>query len=391
MGATRTAISTIALAALVAACGNGQIGSAQLAPCQTQPPAPECDDECTADEDCATGFYCGGDGTCTADCTVGGGQCGSGQECDDEGRCIDDGTGPDAADCPGVGVQLSPLIPTVWLLIDQSGSMNDSFGGGTRWQAVTEALVDPTNGVVKQLEDRVIFGASLYTSNGGNAGGVCPILTERAPALLNYAQIDDLMRTNSPAGDTPTSESIDAIAGVFPLPDPERPAPRIIVLATDGNPDNCVDPDAHDLGSQMMSEASVQAAYAGGVLTYVLSVGDGVAQTHLQRLANAGVGEPLDTGTEPYYVATSPAQLVDAFDEIIRGARSCTFALDGSVDLAEACSGTVLLNGTPLECGVDWQLTDETTLELLGAACDTFKHQDNVILSAEFPCGVVVL
>ena len=391
MVSMRAIICLASSAGLLWACGSGDIGNGQPGPCDVQPPAPECSTVCENDIDCDPGFYCGPGGTCTADCSQGGNECPSGQECDSNGRCVDIGVGPDAEDCPGIALSLEPLTPTVWLLIDQSGSMNDPFAGTNRWTAVTDALVDPVSGVVKQLEDRVIFGASLYTSNGGNAGGTCPILQESLPQLDAYASIDNLMRENGPAGDTPTSESIDALVGAFPLPDPERPAPRVILLATDGNPDNCVDSDAHDLGSQMMSESSTQAAFSEGINTYVLSVGDAVAQTHLQKLANAGVGQPLDTGTAPYYVANNPTELIDAINDIIRGVRSCELALDGAVDTSDPCSGTVTLNGMVLQCGTDWRLIDESTIELLGAACDTFLNEDEVNLAAEFPCGVVVL
>jgi hypothetical protein len=381
-------VSFAALAA-AAACGDGDIGNGQPGPCDVNPPAPECSVDCAGDLDCPAGFYCGPGGTCTADCTQGGSECPAGRSCDPNGRCIPDDTdgGPG---CPGVAVNLAPETPTIWLLVDQSGSMDQNFMGVTRWQAVTDALVDPVDGAVAQLADRVIFGASLYTSNGGNAGGVCPILQTDPPALDNYPDIDALMRGNGPQGDTPTAESVAAVAGMFPLPNPEAPGPRAILLATDGNPDNCVDPDAHDLGSQMMSEQAVAGAYAMGLLTYVLSVGDDVALAHLQRLANVGTGQPIDTGTAPYYVANNPAELVAAINDIIRGLRTCIFTLDGSVDPNDACSGTVELNGMPLTCGTDWQLVDPNTIELLGAACDTFLNTDDVTLTAEFPCGVVI-
>ena len=61
-------------------------------------------------------------------------------------------------------------------------------------QAMVSALVDPTAGVVAQLQSEVIFGASLYTSAGGNAGGTCPVLTTVNPAMDNYTAIDGLMR-----------------------------------------------------------------------------------------------------------------------------------------------------------------------------------------------------
>ncbi len=346
---------------------------------------------CALDGDCDPGFYCGPDGTCTADCTPGGNQCGDGQECGSDGRCIEAGPGPDAEACPSIAVAVDPLIPTVWLVIDQSGSMTQNFNGVDRWDAVRDALVNPTTGVVTRLQDKVKFGASLYTSNGGNAGGTCPILSESMPSMANYADIDNLLRTNGPQGDTPTSESIVAVTAAFPPADPANPAPRIIVLATDGDPDNCVDANAHNAASQAMSETAVASAYTAGIETFVLSVGDDVSATHLQRVADIGIGETPGSGAGTPYVANDPTELSAAFEDIIRGARTCEFTLDKPVDVSNQCSGTVSLNGTVLECGTDWHLTNDTTLELLGGACDTFLTEDSVQLDAEFPCGVVIL
>lgn len=331
---------------------------------------------------------------CTGD--IGGGPQ---AECpDDDPSCVaqaqpdaGSGNGADAEDCPAVQLTVTPLLPTVQLVIDQSGSMGADFNGVTRWEAVKNALVDPVNGLVSRLQSRVIFGASLYSSIGGSAGGTCPLLEEASPRLDNQANIASLLAANQPRSDTPTAEALRAVKLAFPPVDPANPGPRIIVLATDGNPDNCADPNAHDLGSQQMSESEVQAAHAAGIETYVLSVGDQVAVPHLQKMANAGVGESMATGTAPYYVANDPTQLVDAFNQIIKGARVCTFTVDGRVDPAAASGGTVTLNGTPLQHGTDWRMNDETTLELLGGACDTFLNEDNVTLNAGFPCGAVVL
>jgi hypothetical protein len=209
------------------------------------------------------------------------------------------------------------------------------------------------------------------------------------PALYNQQAITDLLYSNSPRSDTPTAESIAAVANAFPPENPDAPGPRIIVLATDGNPDNCVDPDAHDLSSQILSETATQEAYAKGIQTYVLSVGNEVSEPHLQRMANAGQGLPLDSGNATFYVANNPAELVNAFQQIVGGARTCTFTVNGNVTQPE--TGTVELNGVPLEYGTDWAMPNQTTLELLGAACDTFLNEQNVDLSAEFDCGTVVL
>jgi hypothetical protein len=373
-----------------AGCGNSELGGG---PCQSDDPLVGCGAECAVDTDCSDGLYCTDDGACTADCTVGGGECGAGMRCTDRGRCEIDPTagGDGGSDCPGVAVNLTPQTPTVILLIDQSGSMNDPFGNTNRWEAVKTALIDPSIGAVTQLEDRVIFGASLYSSINGNAGGACPLLEETAPALNNLANISALINAQSPREDTPTAEAVTAVAAGFPLPDPEKPGPRAIVLATDGNPDTCVDPDAHDQASRDGSEAAVAAAYADGISTYVLSVGDQVLQSHLDNLADIGVGAAPGSGVGTAYVANNPAELVDAFNEIIRGTRTCELEIDGTVDPNQADSGVVELNGSPLDYGTDWRLIDDDTLELLGDACDTFLAEDNVLLTAEFPCGSVVL
>ncbi len=320
----------------------------------------------------------------------------SGQEdFDAGGQTGDDGgqVGSDAlAEVCWVSVNLDPIIPSVILLIDQSGSMDDPFGSTTRWQAMRDALVDPAQGVVARLSTKVVFGMTLYTSHSGDAGGTCPILQRSPPALDNYADIYTLLWSNEPDHDTPTGNAVEAVLEDFPPTAPDSPAsPRILVLVTDGEPDTCADPDSHGQPARDLSESAVQAAYSENIQTFVLSVGDAIAQSHLQRLANAGVGEPLDSGTAPYYVANDPTDLVDAFDDIIDGQRSCEFLLNGVVNLAEAAGAEVDLNGQSLVYGVDWRMVDNRTMELLGTACDTFLSELSVTFDAQFPCDAIVL
>ena len=137
--------------ALLAACGSN-IG-APAGPCEGFDPAEGCGGVCQIDENCDPGFYCNGS-TCTADCTLGGPECGEGGQCSDNGRCIPasgpdtDGTGGtggtggdgDGPDCPSIAVNLDAVTPTVQLVIDQSGSMDENFGNGLdRWEAVGAA------------------------------------------------------------------------------------------------------------------------------------------------------------------------------------------------------------------------------------------------------------
>lgn len=354
-----------------------------------------CGESCNFDMDCADGLHCTDEDLCTADCKLDA-DCSGSLTCDERGRCVTlpdggglpgDGSTADTKDCPSVVVDTEAVLPLVELLIDQSGSMDEDFGSTSRWEAVEDALVDPDTGVVTALEAQVIFGAALYEGTGG----VCPSLTTVAPALNNYAAIDELFEDNGPGGDTPTGESLIAVTDEITAikPDPKNPSPLYILLATDGEPDTCVQPNPNE--GQAESIAGAEYAYAAGVETIVLSVGTDIAEEHLQDVANAGAGLPVGgTDNAPYYVATDPEELAMQIETIIGGARTCEFTLDGEVDPTRVDEGTVTLDGVPLVFGIDWDLLDSDTLILLGDACTTFLNDPDVILVAQFPCDVII-
>jgi hypothetical protein len=296
-------------------------------------------------------------------------------------------------DCPSIVVDLTPVTPTVMLLIDQSGSMDQNFHGMTRWEAVDAALTDPATGVLPALEDDILFGASLYTSHNGSLDGeACPLLQTVVPALGTAGAIDGLLLDNGPDGDTPTGEAIVATTATLTAtpPGPDD-GPRIIVLATDGEPDTCEVPNPQE--GQREAVAAAQAAWTAGVRLFILRVGSAVGAAHLQDMANAGAGLPVGGPTDaPYYVADNPAELAAAFSEITRPLRTCTFTLDGEVDPADWDAGDVRLDGVSLTYGDPdgWVLTDGHTLVLQGAACTSFLGPTAPELTAEWPCGTIL-
>ncbi|MEM6291484.1 MAG: vWA domain-containing protein [Myxococcota bacterium] len=290
--------------------------------------------------------------------------------------------------CGEVTVTLEPVIPTIVLLIDQSGSMTADFGGQERWDAVYATLMDPTDGVVAQLESQVRFGVTLYTSEDGNDGGECPILTSVEAALDNRDAIDAAYAPSQPNDETPTGESLQAVATSLAALQAE--GPKAIVLATDGEPDTCETPNPQE--GQPEALAAAEFAFGEGISTFIISVGNDVGAEHLQQMANVGVGkDPDDANPAPYYEALDAAQLVDAFNEIVGSFISCDLVIDGEVDLEQACEGTVKLDGEELECGTAWDVPDETTLRLLGAACETLKDGASHTVDASWPCGAVVI
>jgi hypothetical protein len=297
---------------------------------------------------------------------------------------------PSEEACAEGTLELDSKIPTVLLLIDQSGSMSEPFDGGDRWNVLRDALTHPTNGVVKNLEQQVRFGIALYSSDGGYGrfGNLtCPELVGLGSvpiSLGNFDAIHELYSKASPAKDTPTAESVAAATDL--LLDFQEEGPKAILLATDGAPDTCADPDAHDQASQDFAVETVKASHAAGVDTYVLSVGDEITQDHLQNMANAGAGAASGSNA-PYWKANDQAALEAALENIINGVRTCTFSLEGDVDTSLVKHGTVKLDGEELEYGVDWKLNGDNEVEVVGARCDALKQGDHR-LAAEFPCLV---
>ena len=123
----------------------------------------------------------------------------------------------------------------------------------------------------------------------------------------------------------------------------------------------------------------------------MLGVGSGIADQHLQAMANAGTGTKPGQPNAPYYLANSPQQMQDAFNQIIGGVLSCELAINGSVDPTSAKNGTVTLDGRTLSFGTDWDMLNPTTIRLLGATCTMYQNSTNPTLDASFPCGTVIL
>jgi hypothetical protein len=329
------------------------------------------------------------------------------------------GTGDGA--CASIRVRANRVIPTVQLVIDGSGSMEEDFGNTTRWAAVRDALLSET-GVVQRLESVVEFGMSIYQT-GGQGMNQCPALTGPPPAIGNFEAINSAW-LEEPNGATPTAEAMEAVvasmSGTMSQPDEIVP-PQIIILATDGAPNGCaggldwvlwatcsfinpMDPACAGLNMMLENDGYVRTlqaardAQAKGIRVFVLDLSEGgINQAELQKVANVGVGLAEDAmPPAPLYVPADPAALSTALETIIGGAASCSVALEGEItkpDLACGAASTVELNGEPLACGDPngWRIVDPTHIELVGDACTRWLSSTDAGLDARFPCDLVVV
>jgi hypothetical protein len=317
-------------------------------------------------------------------------------------------------ECAGVRINASRILPTVMLVVDGSASMEGPYGdppaadpdagmpmmppaGPSRWASVREALVGP-DGVVGKLQDRVNFGLAVYGTNA-----TCPLpLGVVAPQLNNAAAITSGIPQTPPGLFTPTGVALEEVVKMLPDPtmvlDGPPIGPQIILLATDGDPNAC-DAVLDIFTGTVMTDygPSISAAMMGqakNLRMYVVSVGQDAAASHLQQMANIGAGQDAMTGTAEVHYPENTATLTATLETLIGAELSCDLALEGKgikVDLA--CTGTVTVNGTPLECnGPDgFQLVDEKTLRLNGTTCEMYKNSVDTLIDANFPCDAVII
>jgi len=291
--------------------------------------------------------------------------------------------------------------------------------------------------VIAKLQGKVRFGFTSYKSVTRPSGtATCPVLVSTDLKLNNFDTIKakytevGMTPTSDYKWETPTGASIAEVAATLTAFQPDPPGPKFILLVTDGDPDTCAvrDPQC----GQDDSIKAVQDAYAAGIGTFVIGIGDiltssatnmRVGVAHLQDIANAGTGQPVapntleytysacvkDTGLTatyaadvasagkaPYYTVsatdgtTAQTQLAAAIEASLIQTRSCTFNMDAQVN-GDASLGTLTVDGTPLPFGDPngWALgADLTSVTLSGTACDSWKTKGGK-LNVVFPCKLV--
>lgn len=312
-------------------------------------------------------------------------------------------SGMESGICASTDVRVSRTIVNFILVVDRSSTMTFPFGSyPSRWDALREALLGDPNGLVPQYQQIIRFGYEGYTGFGTSlAPGNCPELISVPFELNNYDKILEAYNSYTPTtalpfAQTPTGESLEVVINnieqVINSSGPDMDIdPFYILLATDGAPDTCINPDV-DGDPPAMQKVIEQAKRANelGVDTYVLSVGDDTSDIHLQEVANAGTGV---TGA-PFWKANDDQGLRDALTTIIGAATSCTLILDGEIiDPKSACEeGEVILNSEQLPCDDQngWRVLDSTRIEIVGQACTTMKSSPAANLSARFPCDIVI-
>jgi hypothetical protein len=273
-------------------------------------------------------------------------------------RGDDDGTGngsatPDAPACATSMEKAEPIPLDMFVMLDQSGSMDETVaGGGSKWDAVTTAI---DTFVQQPGLDGISIGIQYFGLPPG--GGTCSVLTctqssdcgasACGPCLLgvcagvlasagdsctasDYATaaveiaplpgiasaITSSMAGHSPTTNTPTSAALQgAIEHASSWAHAHVGDAVAVVLATDGDPTEC----DTDLG-HIDAIAAAGVAATPKILTFVIGVGGSLSS--LDGIAAAG-------GTSSAFLVDTNAnvntQFLDAMNAIRHSVLACQF------------------------------------------------------------------
>jgi hypothetical protein len=309
----------------------------------------------------------------------------------------DDGT---ICSCTEVGQN----PPTLYLVLDRSGSMADQGPGTTssKWKMIRDALVGD-GGVLRKLGSRVKIAVTWFPSPSFD--DVCnsgrEVVSPTIGGQQTYDDLAGMLASAIPRGATPTAATLLAVGAEIAKMD----GPVHVLLATDGAPNcgtktcnadsctyniegqkilggstcdstlNCCDPGVISSGlgwracSDDAATANAAAAIAAkGSKFFVLGVPGTIDayRAHLDSIAEAG--GTINDGPTKYWAPTDDASLATALSAIAaRAIDSCEVRLEKPV--ADPGVTNVLLDGTPIPAD-GWKWTSPSTIELLGAACD---------------------
>lgn len=393
---------TAAIAAAVACSAGGQ-----QADSRGRPSGGESGTSGSSSGSSTSGATSGGTGTATGAGTSG-------------GIDIDTDAG-DGEQCNSLDIPFETQIPTVFVLVDRSGSMAERGF----WEPLRTAVLE----VLNQLQTDVRFGFATFTGTATT----CPLEYESVGsiALDNYDAIAMAYNAQAPPegkSETPTAAALQRT--VETLQTFSEPGDKYILLVTDGEPDFC--DDGNEICRIANTTRVIQEAYTAGIGTLVLGLpGSDKGEVYnlaLQDFANAGAGQPVSDhnnriqyewnqcitegtppadvaeplfsqtdGMTPYYTPNvqDKAALVSAIGAAIAGVKSCIFDLNGQleVDLDRVNLGKVYVDNTEIAYDTPdgWHMLSETQLELQGAACALLRDPNTMGIHFDFPCDVITL
>ena len=319
------------------------------------------------------------------------------------------------AQCDCVDVALYTDPPTMYFVLDRSGSM----AADDNWNKVRTVVAE----IMRTLGPRAKFGATTFPaqSNADACGpgnevlkitqGDPPSATTSGPVTIRLLNAT----LGDPRGSTPTSATIAAVHARLS----SVQGKRYVILATDGAPNcnlratctaescqsnidgyngcsisgpSCCDGQfAGNCNDEATAVSELKALYNDGIESFVigLPVAPGYAKT-LDNMAVAG-GDPLPTSPRYYAVGSSTDSILGALKTVAaKITATCDF------DLTEVPADPALVNVYIDEVVVPYEPVNGWTIEgkkvtLQGTTCARVKAGDALDVRIIAGCPRVIL
>ncbi len=309
----------------------------------------------------------------------------------------------DGGSCGCQDVPLFADPPTMYFVLDRSGSMAES----NKWTTVRLAVAD----VLRAIGPRANFGAAVFPgpSNVDQCASGIEVMSVRRGDPPSTSGLDGPVTTEllsstaaAASGGTPTSATLTALMPKLA----QLKGNLFVVLATDGGPNcnqaatctiagcmpniegvagcdattNCCAPPKGTPSNCLDDQATLAAVNklkAAGIPTYVIGIpGSAPYAALLDSLAIAG-GTAQTTGTSKYYRVDSTDQtaLLTALKSVAaKVTATCTFKLQGNVDptLVNLFFDEVVV---PQDTTNGWTMTGGT-ITLQGTSCQKVLNGD---------------
>ena len=316
----------------------------------------------------------------------------------------------DVCGTSAVGVSTKPR--NILLLLDSSQSRTECtvepfecfFADGADpnrplayWDVVLQSLGDA---LIAPVNEDVNFGMQFFPSKNAEMF-TCDVATapEIPPAQGQQLSIMRAMLEKTPLGLSPVvgvMESVAANPGVLTAPD----AVNAVVLLSDGG-DNCTGAEQPEIVARL--GAAAKQLFDQGARTFAVRYGptegpnDGRDEQLEAIVQNGGTAR---MGQTPSYIdAKTHEELIAALAAISEEISTCAFGLTNVGADVDKTNTNLYLNGEAVGFDVmgagsegwRWADSEQTTIELLGNACTTFKSNSRNNVFVEFGCEPVVL
>jgi len=308
----------------------------------------------------------------------------------------DEGMTGDGDACAWADARPVAKSPVVWLALDPSMLTgvfvgNDGAAGDETNADALRPVLFGANGIVSRMEHFVRFGLVAYgmTAAFSNCadGILIPAALNNASAIAAAYDASIMNRRLQASANWATLEAVET--EIAKQNDSFRNT--VLLLTQSGEGGLCPD---HELGANSESrERDAVNALADkrstvSVVTFLYPDNPEYNVPAIER--NAALAK---IGHGSAFAGSDGDKLIAAVERFVEEGASCEVSLEGKVKMGEECTGDVQLGNQKLVCNDPdgFKLTDASTLELTGKACDDLRSTSELTLHARFPCESFVL